>query len=96
MSDDERTSWTFLTNHAHTLLCLVADPELRLRDLALKVGITERAAQRIVAELVDGGYLERTRVGRRNVYTVHLELPLRHPLERMHTVGELLGHIEPA
>ena len=96
MSSDERSGWTFLTNHAHVLLCLVGDPELRLRDLALRVGITERAAQRIVAELATGGYIERTRVGRRNVYTVHLELPLRHPLERTHTVGELLAHIAAA
>ena len=96
MADDDRGTWTFLTNHAHVLLCLVGDPELRLRDLAERVGITERATQRIVAELADGGYLERTRVGRRNVYTVHLGLPLRHPLERAHTVGELLGHIAPA
>lgn len=96
MSTGERSGWTFLTNHAHVLLCLSADPELRLRDLAERVGITERAAQRIVAELADEGYLERQRVGRRNVYTVHLELPLRHPLERAHTVGELLGHIAPA
>lgn len=95
MADDDRGTWTFLTNHAHVLLCLVGDPELRLRDLAERVGITERATQRIVAELADGGYLERTRVGRRNVYTVHLGLPLRHPLERAHTVGELLGHIAP-
>ena len=96
MADDDRGTWTFLTNHAHVLLCLVGDPELRLRDLAERVGITERATQRIVAELVGGGYLERARVGRRNVYTVHLGLPLRHPLERAHTGGELLGHIAPA
>ena len=96
MTDEDRSTWTFLTNHAHVLLCLVGNPELRLRDLAERVGITERATQRIVAELADGGYLDRTRVGRRNVYTVHLGLPLRHPLERAHTVGELLGHITPA
>ena len=96
MTENNRgTTWTFLTNHAHVLLCLVGDPELRLRDLAERVGITERATQRIVAELADGGYLGRTRVGRRNVYTVHLGLPLRHPLERAHTVGELLRHIAP-
>lgn len=96
MSVDERSGWTFLTNHAHVLLCLVGNPELRLRELADLVGITERATQRIVAELVDGGYVSRTRVGRRNVYAVHLELPLRHPLERAHTVGELLAQITPA
>ena len=96
MAADQRSTWTFLTNHAHVLICLVGDPELRLRDLAERVGITERATQRIVAELAAGGYVSRTRVGRRNVYTVHLGLPLRHPLERAHTVGELLGHITPA
>ena len=96
MASPERTGWTFLTNHAHVLLCLTADPELRLRDLATRVGITERAAQRIVAELVEGGYIERARVGRRNSYTVHLDRPLRHPLEQAHTVGELLAHITPA
>lgn len=96
MSTPERSTWTFLTNHAHVMLCLVSDPELRLRDLAARVGITERAAQRIVAELVEGGYIERARVGRRNSYTVHLERPLRHPLEQAHTVGELLAHITPA
>ena len=95
MAADQRSTWTFLTNHAHVLICLVGDPELRLRDLAERVGITERATQRIVAELAAGGYVSRTRVGRRNVYTVHLGLPLRHPLEQAHTVGELLGHITP-
>jgi DNA-binding Lrp family transcriptional regulator len=83
-------SWTFLTNHAHVLVLLHRDPELRLRDLAEQVGITERATQRIVGELVEGGYLTRHRVGRRNSYTVHLDVPLRHPLEADHTVGELL------
>lgn len=96
MEATERTSWTFLTNHGHVLLCLADDPGLRLRDLSARVGITERAAQRIVAELVAGGYLERTRVGRRNAYTVHLDRPLRHPLENRHTVGELLAQIKPA
>ena len=96
MSSAERSTWTFLTNHAHVLLCLVSDPELRLRDLATRVGITERATQRIVAELVEEGYIERARVGRRNTYTVHLERPLRHPLEQSHTVGELLAQITPA
>ena len=58
------SSWTFLTNHAHVLLLLDKDPDLRLRDLAAAVGITERAAQRIVSELIEGGYLTRQRVGR--------------------------------
>jgi DNA-binding transcriptional ArsR family regulator len=83
--------WTFLTNHAHVLLCIARDPEARLRDVAGAVGITERAAQRIVAELAEAGYLEREREGRRNRYRVHPELPLRHPLERDHAVGDILG-----
>ncbi len=83
--------WTFLTNHAHVLLCVARDPDVRLRDVAVAVGITERAAQRIVADLVEAGYLERTREGRRNRYTVRDELPLRHPLEQEHAIGEILG-----
>jgi DNA-binding MarR family transcriptional regulator len=82
--------WTFLTNHGHVLLLLSREPTLRLRDLAERVGITERAAQRIVAELVDAGYVTRTRNGRRNRYVVHPRLPFRHPVERAHRVGELL------
>lgn len=83
-------AWTFLTNHAHVLLCVARDPEMRLRDVAVEVGITERAAQRIVAELVEAGYLERSREGRRNRYRLHPEQPLRHPLEQEHAVGEIL------
>ncbi len=82
--------WTFLTNHAHVLLAITRDPEARLRDVADLVGITERAAQRIVAELEEGGYLTRTRDGRRNRYEVHPDVPLRHPLERDHAIGEVL------
>ncbi len=87
--------WTFLTNHAHVLLCIARDPEARLRDVAAAVGITERAAQRIVAELAEAGYLEREREGRRNRYRVHPELPLRHPLERDHAVGDILRVLGP-
>ncbi|MBA4180822.1 MAG: AsnC family transcriptional regulator [Anaerolinea sp.] len=83
--------WTFLTNHAHVLLCIAADPGVRLRDVAGRVGITERAAQRIVADLVEQGYLTRTRVGRRNQYEVHRELPFRHPIEHKTQIGALLG-----
>ncbi|NDK31149.1 helix-turn-helix transcriptional regulator [Nesterenkonia haasae] len=82
--------WTFLTNHAHVLICVSRDPGLRVREIAQEVGITERAAQRILAELIEAGYLDRERDGRRNRYRVHPELPLRHPLERHHRVGELL------
>ncbi len=82
--------WTFFTNHAHVLLCVARDPDIRIRDIATAVGITERAAQRIVADLVDAGYLERSREGRRNRYHLHPEQPLRHPVEQDHTVGEIL------
>lgn len=83
--------WTFLTNHAHVLLCVARDPGVRLRDVADSVGITERAAQRIVADLVEAGYLERRREGRRNRYELHGDLPLRHPLDRDHHIGEILA-----
>lgn len=82
--------WTFLTNHAHALVCIARDPGLRLRDVAERVGVTERAAQRIVSELVDAGYLERLREGRRNSYRVRPDRPLRHPLEHGHRIGEIL------
>ncbi|MFN8559565.1 MAG: MarR family transcriptional regulator [Dehalococcoidia bacterium] len=83
-------SWTFLTNHAHALVCIARDPDVRLTDIARLVGVTERAAQRIVNDLIEGGYVSRTRVGRRNVYAVHPDLPLRHPLEQHRDVGALL------
>jgi hypothetical protein len=88
------SSWRFLTNHTHVLERLAGDPTLRLRDIAASVGITERAAASIVNDLVEGGYLTRTRVGRRNSYEVHDELPLRHPLHRHHTVGELIEFLK--
>src|SRR3954451_6314876 len=83
-------SWTFLTNHAHVLLCLATDSELRLRDVATRVGITERAVQRIVAELEEAGYLTRLRSGRRNSYEVHQDKPLRHPIEAHRHVSSLI------
>ncbi len=84
------TEWTFLTNHAHVLLCVARDPDIRLRDVADFVGITERAAQRIVADLVEAGYLDRTREGRRNSYQLNPDIPLRHPLDRNHAIGDIL------
>jgi DNA-binding Lrp family transcriptional regulator len=83
--------WTFLTNHAHSLICIARDPGLRLRDVAERVGVTERAAQRIVSDLVDAGYLERQRDGRRNSYRVRLDMPLRHPVEGGHDIGEIVA-----
>jgi hypothetical protein len=82
--------WDFLTNHAHVLTCVAADPGIRLRDIASTVGITERAAHRIVSELVEEGYVLREREGRRNRYEVVPELPLRHPLVEERAVGDLL------
>ncbi len=82
--------WTFLTNHAHVLLCLSREADLTMRELALAVGITERAVQAIIADLVEDGYLTRTRNGRRNSYTVNVDGRLRHHLESDHTVGELI------
>ena len=84
-------SWTFLTNHGQVLVCIARDNDVRMRDIAQAVGITERAAQRIVADLVDEGYVERDRVGRRNTYRVNVHGPLRHPLVRDHEVGEILA-----
>ena len=88
------SSWTFLTNHAHVLLCVARDPGIRHRDVAERVGITERAAQRIVGDLIESGYLERTREGRRNHYQLHTELPLRHPLEEDSNIGEILNVLQ--
>lgn len=83
--------WTFLTNHGHVFLCIAGDPSIRLKDVAQKVGITERSAQRIVTDLIAEGYLSQTKIGRRNEYVVHPGLPLRHPLERESEVGTLLS-----
>jgi hypothetical protein len=84
-------SWTFLTNHAHVLLCIVEDPNARIRDLSERVGITDRAVQKIITELEESGYLSHVHAGRRNVYRVVTSLPLRHPVEKHRTVGALLA-----
>ena len=89
-SQDTPPRWDFLTNHAHVLVCVARDPGIRLRDIATAVGITERAAHRIVSELVDEGYVVRERQGRRNRYQVKTKLPLRHPLAEELEVGDLL------
>ncbi len=83
-------NWTFLTNYGHVFLCIAADPNIRMVEVAAKVGITERSAQRIVADLIDEGYLEHSKVGRRNRYAVRPDLPLRHPLDKDNPVGVLL------
>jgi DNA-binding IclR family transcriptional regulator len=84
-------AWTFLTRHAQVLLCIADDPGIRLRDIGAQVGITERAAHRIVGELVDAGYISRERRGRRNHYTVRLQATLPDPVAREQNVGDLLG-----
>jgi DNA-binding IclR family transcriptional regulator len=83
-------TWTFLTNHAQVLICLADTPDIRLRDVAERVGITERAAQRILAELVEAGYVTTTRLGRRNHYTVARHRAMRHTAQEGHEVGALL------
>lgn len=83
-------SWTFLSNHAHVLLYITKFPEARVRDVALEVGVTERAVQRIISELEEAGYLSRERDGRRNRYEVHTTLPLRHPIECHCSVSALI------
>ena len=92
---EKEGGWTFLSNHSHVLVCLADDENARLRDVAERVGITERAVQRIVAELEEVGVLERHREGRRNRYHIHRDVPLRHPMEQEHTVGELLRAVAP-
>ncbi len=86
--------WRFVTNHAHVLECIAADPTARLRDIASTVGITERTAAQIVNDLEHAGYLTKTRNGRRNQYLVHAQLPLRHPQHRHRTVGDLIRFLE--
>ncbi|NDU71544.1 MarR family transcriptional regulator [Actinomadura sp. DSM 109109] len=87
--------WTFLTNHARVLIVIARDPEVRVRDVAQDVGITERAAQLIITDLEAAGYLTRTRVGRRNRYTVDADRPFRHPAESDHDVQALLELFGP-
>jgi DNA-binding MarR family transcriptional regulator len=83
-------AWTFLSNHGHVLLCIARDSNVRVREIALSVGITERAVQRILGELDDAGVIARTRHGRRTHYEINERLPLRHPIEADHSIGELI------
>ncbi len=83
-------TWGFLTNHAHVLLCIARDPDSRARDIAERVGITERATQRILADLITDGYVTRTKVGRRNRYTIDPQGHLRHPALRELSIGPLI------
>lgn len=88
--EETHRTWRFLSNHTQVLLCLHRDPNARFRDIAQRVGITERAAQRIVADLVESGYVESERVGRRNRYRVNTNIAMRHPAQDGHEIGELL------
>ncbi|MGC3875080.1 helix-turn-helix transcriptional regulator [Halomonas sp. GXIMD04776] len=85
--------WTMFSNHAHVLICLVEDPTRTLREVATKVGITERAVQRIVSDLEEAEIIARERVGRRNAYQLFLDKPLRHPLECHKTMAEVVALI---
>jgi predicted ArsR family transcriptional regulator len=95
MAENTTRGWTFLTNHAQVLVCIARDPGVRLRDIGERVGITERAAHRIVTELADAGYIARKRNGRRNTYTINAHSPLPDPVAREHNVGELLEILSP-
>ncbi|MDE3132172.1 MAG: winged helix-turn-helix domain-containing protein [Acidobacteriota bacterium] len=88
-------AWSFLTNHARVLLCITEDPTVRQREIAERVGVTERAAHRILADLVAGGYVSPRRIGRRNHYTVCHDLPLPDRLSRTQPIGELLAILTP-
>jgi predicted transcriptional regulator len=83
-------AWTFLSNHGHVLLCIARDSNVRVREIAQAVGITERAVHRILGELEEVGVISRTRKGRRTHYEVNESVPLRHPIESEHSVGELM------
>jgi hypothetical protein len=91
MSEDAPRRWAFLTNHAQVLVCIADEPGLRLRDISERVGITERAAHRIVAELSGAGYITPQRTGRRNTYEIHSDVPLPDALAREQKVGDLLA-----
>lgn len=88
------SGWTFMTNHAHVLILLAQNPDHVLREVAAAVGITERAVQRIVAELEEDGYIHRAKEGRKNTYTIDLSKPLRHRIESHCTIGDVVELIK--
>jgi len=92
-TSSDKASWTFFSNHAHVLLCLHRDGDKVLRDVAVEVGITERAVQKIVSELEAGGILKRAKVGRRNRYSINKRVKLRHSIEAHRSVGDLLKFV---
>jgi len=95
---EDSRPWRFVTNHTQVLLCIARDGDVRLRDVAERVGITERAAQRIVADLVEAGFVERKKIGRRNHYSIVRRAKMRHPAQVNQEIGallDLLGSTEP-
>ncbi|HTD80275.1 MAG TPA: winged helix-turn-helix domain-containing protein [Chloroflexota bacterium] len=95
MATTQPPTWTFLTNHAQVLLCIAEDPGIRLRKIGDRVGVTERAAHRIVDELVSAGYVSRMRTGRRNQYAIHRQLPLPDTIAHRLRLGDLLAVLAP-
>ena len=93
MTTERRRTWTFLTNHARVLILIAQTPSIRLRDIAARIGITERAAQRIVGDLEADGYLSHEKEGRRNHYSLRPDARLRHPLENEIAVDQLVEFI---
>ena len=85
-----KSTWTFLTNHSHVLLCLVESPSIKMREIAEKVGITERAVQNIISDLRKEGYIDREKKGRRNTYQINTEMHLKHPIEEHRTLTDLI------
>ncbi len=96
MTERGQSRWTFLTNHGHVLVYVANHPDAKVREISDAVGVTDRATQTILGDLVDGGYVTRERVGRRNTYQVHPEHRFRHPAEDDHRVGELLRIFTPS
>jgi predicted transcriptional regulator len=92
--DGKDRAWRFVTNHGHVLQCIAEDPTIRLRDIAINVGITERTAAQIVNDLENSGYLTKARNGRRNHYEIHGDLPLRHPRYHHRTVSDLIRFLK--
>ena len=90
-SNETSQTWTFLSNHAHVLVCVAKNPDVRLSEVAALVGIRERTVHRIVHELIDAGYISVTKDGRNNVYSVDLDKPLRHPLEADHNIQAIIA-----
>jgi predicted transcriptional regulator len=94
-SNEGNHSWHFLSNHTQVLLCISRNPDIRFRDIAQTVGITERATQRIVADLIQTGFLEREKIGRRNHYKLHPDRKMRHASQANHEIGDLLHLFQP-